>query len=74
MRTYLDYNSTVPLRSEAKKAMIDAMDFVGNPSSVHLEGRAAKALSKTQGLKSRKPLERLERISYLHLGQPSLLR
>ena len=44
MRTYLDYNSTVPLRSEAKKAMIDAMDVVGNPSSVHLEGRAAKAL------------------------------
>ena len=24
--------------------MIDAMDVVGNPSSVHLEGRAAKAL------------------------------
>ena len=44
MRTYLDYNSTVPLRSEAKKAMIDAMNVVGNPSSVHLEGRAAKAL------------------------------
>ena len=44
MRTYLDYNSTVPLRIEAKKAMIDVMDVVGNPSSVHLEGRAAKAL------------------------------
>ena len=44
MRTYLDYNSTVPLRVEAKKAMIDVMDVVGNPSSVHLEGRAAKAL------------------------------
>ncbi len=44
MRTYLDYNSTVPLRSEVKKAMIEAMDVVGNPSSVHLEGRAAKAL------------------------------
>ena len=44
MRTYLDYNSTVPLRSEAKQAMIDAMDFIGNPSSVHLEGRAAKNL------------------------------
>ena len=44
MRTYLDYNSTVPLRSEAKQAMIDAMDYIGNPSSVHLEGRAAKNL------------------------------
>jgi len=42
MRIYLDYNSTVPLRSEAKQAMIDAMDYIGNPSSVHLEGRAAK--------------------------------
>ena len=44
MRTYLDYNSTVPLRSEAKQAMIYAMDYIGNPSSVHLEGRAAKNL------------------------------
>ena len=44
MRTYLYYNSTVPLRSEAKQAMIDAMDYIGNPSSVHLEGRAAKNL------------------------------
>ena len=44
MRTYLDYNSTVPLRSEAKQKMIDAMDYIGNPSSVHLEGRAAKNL------------------------------
>ena len=44
MRTYLDYNSTVPLRSEAKHAMIEAMSYVGNPSSVHLEGRAAKNL------------------------------
>ena len=44
MRAYLDYNSTVPLRSEAKQAMIDAMDYIGNPSSVHFEGRAAKNL------------------------------
>ena len=44
MRTYLDYNSTVPLRSEAKQAMIEAMNYVGNPSSIHLEGRAAKNL------------------------------
>ena len=44
MRAYLDYNSTVPLRSEAKQEMIDAMDYIGNPSSVHFEGRAAKNL------------------------------
>lgn len=43
-RTYLDWNATTPLRPEAKQAMIDAMDLVGNPSSVHAEGRAAKAL------------------------------
>lgn len=34
----------MPLRSEAKAAMIEAMDVVGNPSSVHAEGRKAKAL------------------------------
>ncbi len=44
MRTYLDHNATAPLRAEARTAMIEAMDVVGNPSSVHAEGRAAKAL------------------------------
>ncbi|MAM60551.1 cysteine desulfurase family protein [Maritimibacter sp. UBA3975] len=43
-RIYLDYNATTPLRPEARAAMIDAMDAVGNPSSVHTEGRAAKGL------------------------------
>jgi cysteine desulfurase len=43
-RVYLDYNATAPLRPEARSAMIDAMDLVGNPSSVHAEGRAAKGL------------------------------
>ena len=51
MRAYLDYNSTSPLRSEAKQAMIDAMTVVGNPSSVHLEGRAAKTLIENARLK-----------------------
>ncbi|THH38562.1 cysteine desulfurase [Aliishimia ponticola] len=44
MRTYLDHNATTPLRPEVRAAMIDAMDVVGNPSSVHAEGRKAKAL------------------------------
>jgi cysteine desulfurase len=44
MRTYLDHNATTPLRPEAREAMVAAMDLVGNPSSVHAEGRAAKAL------------------------------
>ena len=43
-RTYLDYNATAPLRPEAREAMIAAMDVVGNPSSVHGEGRAAMGL------------------------------
>ncbi len=43
-RIYLDWNATAPLRAEAKAAMIAAMDLVGNPSSVHAEGRAAKGL------------------------------
>lgn len=44
MRVYLDHNATTPLREEARTAMLAAMDVVGNPSSVHAEGRAAKSL------------------------------
>ena len=51
MRIYLDHNSTTPLRNEAKQAMVDAMNVVGNPSSVHLEGRAAKALIENARMK-----------------------
>ncbi|AWD20682.1 cysteine desulfurase family protein [Fuscovulum blasticum] len=43
-RVYLDWNATTQLRPEARAAMSAAMDVVGNPSSVHAEGRAAKAL------------------------------
>ncbi|MDH5797800.1 MAG: aminotransferase class V-fold PLP-dependent enzyme [Paracoccaceae bacterium] len=43
-RVYLDWNATAPLREEARAAMIAAMDVVGNPSSVHAEGRAAKGV------------------------------
>ena len=43
-RTYLDYNATTPLRGAVRDAMISAMDIVGNPSSVHAEGRAAKGI------------------------------
>lgn len=44
-RVYLDWNATTPLRDEARAAMIAAMDVVGNPSSVHAEGRGARALA-----------------------------
>jgi cysteine desulfurase len=43
-RAYLDWNATAPLRVEARAAMLAAMDMVGNPSSVHSEGRAARHL------------------------------
>ncbi|MGB7316758.1 MAG: cysteine desulfurase family protein [Planktotalea sp.] len=43
-RVYLDHNATTPLRAQAREAMIAAMDAMGNPSSVHAEGRAAKAI------------------------------
>lgn len=43
-RAYLDWNASAPLRSEAREAMVAALDLVGNPSSVHAEGRAATAV------------------------------
>ncbi|MFV0296251.1 MAG: cysteine desulfurase family protein [Hyphomicrobiaceae bacterium] len=43
-RTYLDWNATAPLRADAKAAMIATMDAVGNPSSVHAEGRRVRAM------------------------------
>ncbi len=43
-RAYLDWNATAPLRLEARDAMVRACDVVGNPSSVHAEGRAARRL------------------------------
>ena len=49
-RVYLDHNATTPLRAEARAAMLTAMDVVGNPSSVHAEGRAAKGLVETARL------------------------
>ncbi len=42
-RTYLDWNASTPLRPEARAAMAAAMDHLGNPSSVHSEGREARA-------------------------------
>ena len=42
-RIYLDYNATAPLRPEARDAVLAALEL-GNPSSVHEEGRAARAL------------------------------
>ena len=41
---YLDANATEPLRPEARAAAVAALDLVGNPSSVHAAGRAARRL------------------------------
>ena len=43
IRAYLDWNATAPLRPQARRAMEAALDLVGNPSSVHADGRAARA-------------------------------
>jgi cysteine desulfurase len=43
-RVYLDWNATTPLRPEAREAMAAAWDHLGNPSSVHAEGRQARRL------------------------------
>jgi cysteine desulfurase len=44
VRTYLDWNASAPLRREARAAMVATLDLTGNPSSVHAEGRRARAL------------------------------
>jgi cysteine desulfurase len=46
-RSYLDYNATAPLRPEVRDAMLGAFAIHGNPSSVHAEGRQARAAIET---------------------------
>ena len=46
-RTYLDFNASAPLHPGARAAMLAAMDCAGNPSSIHGEGRAARAMIET---------------------------
>ncbi len=43
-RGYLDWTASAPLRPEARAAMLAALERAGNPSSVHAEGRAARAI------------------------------
>ena len=54
-RTYLDYNASAPLRPEAREAMLAALDLCGNPSSVHAEGRRARALVDAGARRGRGP-------------------
>ena len=41
---YLDHNATSPLRPECLSAMTHALAVGGNPSSIHANGRAARAI------------------------------
>jgi cysteine desulfurase len=41
---YLDHNATSPVRPEARDAVVHGLETVGNPSSVHGFGRAARRL------------------------------
>ena len=43
-RAYLDHNATSPLRPEVRDAIVAAWDLIGNASSVHKEGRDARAV------------------------------
>jgi cysteine desulfurase len=38
MRAYLDHASTSPLRPQARAAMVEALDLVGDPGRIHEEG------------------------------------
>jgi cysteine desulfurase len=43
-RIYLDYNATAPVCPAARTAITDVLGRVGNPSSIHAEGRAMRDL------------------------------
>lgn len=42
-RIYMDHNATSPLRPEVAEVVVRTLHLPGNPSSVHAEGRAARA-------------------------------
>lgn len=43
-RIYLDYNASTPLAPQVKQAIVWAVERFGNPSSIHQEGRQARAI------------------------------
>ena len=48
-RIYLDYNASAPLSFGVKDVVADALESVGNPSSIHSAGKKAKSiLNKTR--------------------------
>lgn len=45
--TYLDYHASATLLPAAREVMVDMLDVVGNPSSVHANGRKLRAAIET---------------------------
>lgn len=45
--TYLDHHASAPLLPAARDAMVEMLDVVGNPSSVHANGRKLRAAIET---------------------------
>lgn len=43
-RIYLDHNASAPLLPQAREALIGSLNLIGNPSSVHAEGRRVRAV------------------------------
>ena len=68
-RVYLDHNATAPLGAAARAAMLAAMEVVGNPSSVHSEGRRAKGLIETARRQVAEALGAGEADGRAHLGR-----
>lgn len=59
---YMDYNATSPMKPAVAQAMLEAMQRVGNPSSVHRYGRTARkyveqARSQVAALAGAKPVQ-----------------
>jgi cysteine desulfurase len=47
MPVYLDHAATTPMPPEVRAAYVDALAVVGNPSSIHAHGQAARDLLET---------------------------
>lgn len=47
MAVYLDHAATTPMTPEVRAAYVDALAVVGNPSSIHAHGQAARDLLET---------------------------
>ncbi|HKT57874.1 MAG TPA: aminotransferase class V-fold PLP-dependent enzyme, partial [Microbacterium sp.] len=44
MAAYLDHAASTPLRAEAREAWLAASETIGNPSSIHRAGQAARRI------------------------------